>query len=97
MRQGKEQAQKSVDKAANARDALEAITQAVQTINEMNTQIASAVSEQSRVADSVSQNVSNVRDVTEKGIQHTNETVVASDDIRLIAQRLQSMVAKFSL
>ncbi|MDO6468774.1 methyl-accepting chemotaxis protein [Neptunomonas phycophila] len=97
MRQGKEQAQKSVDKAANAREALEAITQAVQTINEMNTQIASAVSEQSRVADSVSQNVSNVRDVTEKGIQHTNETVVASDDIRLIAQRLQSMVAKFSL
>ena len=97
MRQGKEQAEQSVDKAANARDALDAITLAVQTINEMNTQIASAVSEQSRVADSVSRNVSNVSDVTEKGIQFTNETVVASDDIRLIAQRLQSMVAKFSL
>jgi len=96
MQLGKEQAQLSVDKAASARDALEAITHAVKTINDMNTQIASAVSEQSRVADSVSNNVNNVRAVIEEGIQHTEATTTASDDIRLIAQRLQGMVAKFT-
>lgn len=97
MQEGREQAELSVDNAVRAGSALEAITDAVATITQMNTQIACAAHQQSQVAEKISQNVTNVRDVTEKNARSASETTAASQEINQTVAELQQMVSRFAI
>ncbi|MCP4597496.1 methyl-accepting chemotaxis protein [Neptuniibacter sp.] len=97
MQQGRDRAEQSVDNATQAGAALEAITEAVSMITQMNTQIACASQQQSNVADNISQNIANVRDVTEQSAASAGETTSASQGIKQIAADLQQMVSRFRI
>ncbi|MDD3518845.1 MAG: methyl-accepting chemotaxis protein, partial [Chromatiales bacterium] len=60
MEEGKKQADESVREAARAGESLAAIAQAIQGINDMNTQIASAAEEQSAVSEEINRNIINI-------------------------------------
>lgn len=97
MQQGRQKAEQSVDNAEKAGTALEAITGAVSTISQMNTQIACASQEQSNVAEGISKSISNVRDVAEQSAQSANETSTVSQELNQIAAQLQQMVSRFRI
>ena len=97
MQQGRDKADQSVANAEKAGTALEAITGAVSTISQMNTQIACASQQQSNVAEGISESISNVRDVAEQSAQSANETSRVSQEINQIAAQLQQMVSRFRI
>src|SRR5690606_35209417 len=61
MEKGHDQAQTTVIHAGEAGQALEDITNAVNIINDVNTQIASAAEEQSAVAEEINRNITNIK------------------------------------
>ncbi len=97
MHLGRQKADQSVENAEKADAALAAITEAVGTITQMNTQSACAAQQQSNVAENISQSISNVRDVVEQSAQSANETSTVSQEINQIAAQLQQMVSRFRI
>ncbi len=97
MSQGREQAQKSVDKANETGSSLEAITAAVATINLMNTQIASAAEEQNAVADEINKNITKISDHGEQTANGANQTAVASSELNSLSAELSSLMQQFKI
>ncbi|MFV1983987.1 MAG: methyl-accepting chemotaxis protein [Thiohalomonadales bacterium] len=97
MSQGREQAQKSVDKANETGNSLEAITAAVATINLMNTQIASAAEEQSAVAEEINKNITKISDHGEKTANGANQTAVASSELNSLSSELSTLMQQFKI
>jgi len=97
MHQGRTQAQNSVQKAAEAGQALESIARAVSTIHDMNTQIASAAEEQSAVSEEISRNVEQINSMSQHTAEGANQTSVASEELAKLATDLQTLVKQFRL
>jgi len=97
MENGKEQAVQSVSHANAAGDSLESITSAVSSINDMNTQIASAAEEQSAVAEEINRNVVNINDMAEMISEGSQKTAKSSNDLEALAGQLQSVVSRFRI
>lgn len=62
MENGQKTAESSVAKAQTSRQSLKQILHAVERINLLNTEVASAAEEQSAVAEEISRNITNIRD-----------------------------------
>ena len=97
MTQGRNSAQASVTEAQKAAAALEAITQAVSTINDMNTMIASASEEQSATAEEMNKNLSNIHALAENNASGAAQTTGASEELARLAVQLQEMVGQFKI
>lgn len=97
MEDGKHKVKESVEQANQAGTALEAISKAIIIINDMNIQIASATEEQASVAESINQNVINVRRVAQENAVAANQTKVSGSNIALQATELKSMVQQFTV
>jgi methyl-accepting chemotaxis protein len=95
MEKSQEQAHAGVAQAAEAGTSLDAIKQAVDSISEMNTQIASAAEEQSAVAEEINKNISNISQVSEQTATGSEQTAAASAELAKLAEQLQSMVSQF--
>jgi len=95
MKEGREQANSSVEQTLKAGSALEAITHAVTTINEMNTQIASAASEQKTVADDISSNICNIRDNTDQTVTSVKEATTSTQQLGQQTSVLATAVRQF--
>ena len=95
MEEGRNQAERSVEQAAKAGESLQAITRAVTTITDMNTQIASAAEEQSAVAEEMNRNVVNISGVADQTAQGAQQTASASEQLAALAAQLQSMIGQF--
>ena len=89
------QSQQSVEQATNARTSLDAITDAITTISDMNIQIASAAEEQSSVAEEINQNVVNISQVVEQTAEGAQQTQTASHELANLANELQNLVGQF--
>ncbi|WP_120995867.1 HAMP domain-containing protein [Stutzerimonas urumqiensis] len=85
----------SVTQATEAARALEAITQAVSVINDMNTQIASAAEEQSAVADDINRNVVNIGQVAHEVAAGADEASQASAGLTRLAEQQRRLVNQF--
>jgi len=97
MEEGASQAREGSAKAAGAREALEAITRTVATINDMNSQIASASEEQSAVAKEIDGRVANISHVameTSEGAEHLSE---ASRNLEALSVNLKQMLTEFKV
>ncbi len=97
IEEGRQSTVVSVEQASNAGQALDAILQAVDTINAMNTQIATASEEQSAVADEINHNISRINEVT---VQTTAESAVLSQESETLVQLsedLLGVVGRFNL
>lgn len=97
MDKSKSQAQTGVDQAREAMQSLDAITRAVATINEMNTQIASAAEEQASVSEEINKNVTNISQISEQTASGTEQTTAAADELAKLATELQQLISQFKI
>jgi len=95
MERGRERARTSVEHAARAGASLSAITEAEARINDMNTQIASAAEEQSAVAEEINRNVVAITHVAHSTSEGAGRTAAAAEELRRLAQALESRGTQF--
>jgi methyl-accepting chemotaxis protein len=92
-----EQAQDGARQARDAATAMDAITDAVAIINDMNTQVASAAEEQSAVSEEISRNVTAISQISEETAAGTEQTTAASGELARLAADLQQLVGRFKI
>ncbi len=97
IEKGKQNTMLSVEQAGQADEALDAILKAVDTINAMNTQIATASEEQSVVADDINRNVSRVNAVTTESAEGAAELASESETLVSLSEELLGVVGRFNL
>jgi methyl-accepting chemotaxis protein len=95
MNSGRVRAQETVTQAKKAGAALDSISGAVGVISEMNVQIATAVEEQSAVAEEINKNIANISHIAEMTAEGARQTEQSSNDIRKLAEQLGSVVSRF--
>lgn len=97
MAQGRTQAVECVSQANETGQALQAITQAISVINDMNIQIASASEQQSSVAESINENVINVKHIAEENAVAANQTRASTSEIAHLSEQLKELVDQFKI
>ncbi|MES9946756.1 MAG: methyl-accepting chemotaxis protein [Candidatus Thiodiazotropha sp.] len=97
MDQSREEAKSAVELATQTGTALATITQAVEKINEMSTQIASAAEEQGSVAEEINRNIVKINDMSTQTADGAGETAEASQNLAHMATELQGLVARFTI
>ncbi|TNF32671.1 MAG: methyl-accepting chemotaxis protein [Gammaproteobacteria bacterium] len=94
MNQSRSQADVTRDTAAKAGQVLNSITRSVNSINDMNTLIASAAEEQNAVAEEINRNIVNISQVAETTAESAVQTANASEELRNVAEELKHVIAK---
>jgi methyl-accepting chemotaxis protein len=97
MRQSRDEAKSAVEYATQTGTALGTITQAVEKINDMSTQIASAAEEQGSVAEEINRNIVKINDMSNQTADGANETASASQNLAHMATELQGLVSRFTI
>lgn len=97
MAESQERAATTLDVAKAANDALELIGEAIASINQKNLIIASASEEQAQVSREVDRNIVNIRDLSMQTSAGANQTSAASQDLSLLAVKLNTMISKFKI
>lgn len=89
--------QSCVSLVHEAGSALEAITQAVSTISQMNIQIASAANEQCAVSAEINKNVNNINDIATNATESAVQTARAGDELAQLSMRLTTLLSQFKI
>lgn len=92
-----EMAQGGSEQVTNTLAALRDIGDAVNLINDMNLQIASAAEEQSQVANEINSNIVNISDVSTLTTQDAHESRTTSEKLAELSEQLQQHVKKLGL
>jgi methyl-accepting chemotaxis protein len=95
MHSNRESAESSVQVSRMAGESLSNIADAVSTIQSMNQQIATAVEEQTSVAEDISENVVNIREVTDQNATANNQIAVSSNDLAQLGSDLKRVSERF--
>jgi methyl-accepting chemotaxis protein len=86
-----------VEKATAADNALQEIGHTIESINNMNAQIATAAVEQSTVAEEINVNIDSINSSCEKTAAGATEVATASDELSRLSTHLQKLVAQFKV
>ncbi len=97
MEKSREQSQSAVEYAARSGEALRTISDAVQQINEMSTQIASAAEEQRAVSEEINRNIVAINDMAGETASGAEDTAAASQELAGMATELHGLVMKFKV
>jgi len=97
MEEAQNMATTSSEQVEKAAESLGEIAGAIATINDMNTQIASAAEEQSAVAAEINANVANIRDVSDQTAAGAQQTASASEELARLSAQLQGLMAQFRM
>ena len=97
MGQGIETVAESVKQATDTGENLQSISVAVTSISDINTQIASAIEEQSAVAEEINKNVVTVDNLAQRGDESSNNIAQANNQLTQLAENLANMVSKFKV
>ena len=81
----------------NADRALDDIFAAVNTITEMNIQIASAANEQCAVSNEINKNINNINYIVTKTTDGAMQTAKASEDLADLSKQLNTLVGQFKI
>lgn len=95
MDNGRKRAASSVDQAASAGGSITTISQRIDTINDMNNQIAQAAEEQTAVAEEINRNISNISHVSEETSVGAKNTASACNELLELANQLRATVGSF--
>lgn len=95
MNQSKDRAQTSVEQAAKTGESLAAITEKVESISQMNMQIAAAAEQQERAAYSIKENVIGIKETSETAMNSIQKVEKASTSLTEISSDLQSVTNQF--
>lgn len=97
MEESRQHAQTSVEQARAAAGAIDVITEAVNTINRMNIQIATAAEQQRVTTEEMNRSITRIRDVAEHTAASAEQTTGASDELARLAIQLQNLVGRFTV
>ncbi len=95
MQSSQTHARKTADQAREAGQSLVTITRAIETITDMNHQIASAAEEQGQVAEEINRNVTNINEAASQSAEGGAQTSTASHELAELASQLQKLVNQF--
>ncbi len=95
MENGRKQAANSVKQAASAGESITNISQRIDTITDMNNQIASAAEEQTAVAEEINRNINNISAVSEETATGAKNTSDACKELLALADQLRKTVGSF--
>jgi methyl-accepting chemotaxis protein len=90
-----EHSEATVAETRKVNDALQRINQAVGTINDMNTQIASAAEEQTSVSETINQNIHEIVAITEQTAQGTYRAGLATQRLKALAEDMSDQVSRY--
>ena len=91
------EAAEGVDLVTNAGSELDGIVSQVNQINDMNFQIATAAGQQSSVAEEMSVNLTNVRELVEASVVVVGELLETSQLMETNAQELDGKIKQFKV
>jgi len=97
MDESRSQADSTRATAARAGEVLNSITQAVMSINDMNTLIASAAEEQNAVAEEINRNIVNISHGSDTAAEAAQRSAIASEDLRNLAEELKHAISSIKL
>ncbi len=97
MENGKVQANVSVQQAASSGTAITTISQKIDTISDMNHQIASAAEEQTAVAEEINRNISNINHVANNTLSGVKKSAIACQELMELASQLKKSINQFTL
>ncbi|MBE3670208.1 methyl-accepting chemotaxis protein [Vibrio navarrensis] len=97
MEAGKTVTFEGVEATDEAVHVLVSISERIADISDRNTQVATATEEQSTVVHTINQNIEEINAINEVTTNTAEELAEASRDLRLLSQRLDSMVGSFKL
>ncbi|MDH5572948.1 MAG: methyl-accepting chemotaxis protein [Gammaproteobacteria bacterium] len=97
MEKSQQQAQEGVEQANKAAQSLDAIAHAVATINDMNTQIASAAEEQSSVSEEINRNVISISDISAQSAASAEQATESASAMAQLSAELQALVSQFKV
>ncbi len=87
----------TVEQAKEAGVSLGSITQSVDTITDMATQIATATHQQSAVAEEISRNAEGITGTAQKSLESSERVTAASGDLNRLSIQLKELVAQFKI
>jgi len=85
----------SVSSIQQANDSLEVITRRVESISQMNTQIATAAEEQSQVSLEIDRNITNIAQVAENNAHSVAMLSSTSEQLKASVQQLDQLMGQF--
>jgi methyl-accepting chemotaxis protein len=97
MGEANAKAAESEEKVEETAMALGEIAGAIKSIEEMNMQIATAVEQQSAVAEDINRNIIQINDAAERGVQSMHKAEGATGELKDVAGKLQDIVMQFKL
>jgi len=97
MQRGQGKTKESVVQAGNAADSIDKIVTVMGNINDLNTQIATALEQQRAVTEEINRNISAIADSAQTSVDGAQQTAAASSDITRMASELNVLVSKFRL
>ena len=95
MEAGQNRTDDCVTQSNQAAQSLDTIHASIELINDMNTQIASAVEEQSAVADEISRSVYSIRDMSEQNLEAVETSSSTSEGMLEISQGFSELSSQF--
>lgn len=87
----------SVQQATQTGESLKSISDTVNSISDINTQIASAIEEQSVVAEDINKNVVIVDDLAQRGEDASNNIASSNEQLNQLAENLSNQVSQFKI
>ncbi|MFW2373054.1 MAG: methyl-accepting chemotaxis protein [Gammaproteobacteria bacterium] len=97
MMQSRSQADVTRDASARAGEVLHAITQSVNSINDMNTLIASSAEEQNSVAEEINRNIINISQVADSTSDSVSHSAKTSEELRQVAEELKHVISRLTV
>ena len=96
MDKGKEKVKQSVEQVEKAGEVLAAINSTVDTISNMNAEIAQAAEQQSTTTDEINRNISNIHLVAEENTDLSAQTAQSVNNLAHLATELKEQSGNFS-
>ncbi len=97
MEEGQTQTSSSVEYATAAGETLESIIQAVASITQMNAQIAYAMDEQQKTAESINANISSISEAADQVASASEQATVNASKVVERAEELNQAISGFRL
>lgn len=97
MQQSTTKAKETVEQANHAGTALNSITEAVSTINQMNIQIATAAEDQGKVSEEINKSIITLNDIAEHTSEKAQNTAHSGSKISHIAIESDKLVGTFKI
>jgi len=97
MEEGNGQAEQSVVRAEETSKALKSIAGSIDSITQMNHQIATAIEEQNATTQEITRNLANVNAAALQASEATTSVADAAGELTQMASELQNQVARFKL